>query len=56
MARMREIVLDSSVVVKWFSAETKSGEALKLRFLHTRNSRINNLGNSNLRDWQCLKV
>ncbi len=30
MARCREIVLDSSVVVKWFSTETKSGEALKL--------------------------
>jgi predicted nucleic acid-binding protein len=30
MARCREIVLDSSVVVKWFSSETKSGEALKL--------------------------
>jgi len=30
MARCREIVLDSSVVVKWFSSETKSVEALKL--------------------------
>lgn len=30
MARRREIVLDSSVVVKWFSKETKSDEALKL--------------------------
>ena len=30
MARCREIVLDSSVVVKWFSTETKSNEALKL--------------------------
>ncbi len=30
MARCREIVLDSSVVVKWFSTETKSDEALKL--------------------------
>ncbi len=30
MARCREIVLDSSVVVKWFSKETKSVEALKL--------------------------
>ena len=29
MARCREIVLDSSVVVKWFSTETKSDEALK---------------------------
>ena len=30
MARRREIVLDSSVVVKWFSKETKSDEALKI--------------------------
>ncbi len=30
MARCRDIVLDSSVVVKWFSTETKSDEALKL--------------------------
>ena len=30
MARCRQIVLDSSVVVKWFSTETKSNEALKL--------------------------
>ena len=30
MARRRDIVLDSSVVVKWFSTETKSVEALKL--------------------------
>ena len=30
MARCREIVIDSSVVVKWFSTETKSAEALKL--------------------------
>ena len=30
MARCREIVLDSSVVVKWFSTETKSADALKL--------------------------
>ena len=30
MARCREIVLDSSVVAKWFSTETKSVEALKL--------------------------
>jgi predicted nucleic acid-binding protein len=29
MARCRDIVLDSSVVVKWFSTETKSVEALK---------------------------
>jgi predicted nucleic acid-binding protein len=30
MARCHEIVLDSSVVVKWFSTETKTVEALKL--------------------------
>lgn len=30
MERCREIVLDSSVVVKWFSKETKSAEALTL--------------------------
>ena len=30
MARCREIILDSSVVVKWFSTETKSVEALKI--------------------------
>jgi predicted nucleic acid-binding protein len=30
MARCREIILDSSVVVKWFSTETKSAQALKL--------------------------
>ena len=30
MARCRDIVLDSSVVVKWFSTETKSVEAQKL--------------------------
>lgn len=30
MERRREIVLDSSVVVKWFSKESKSEEALKL--------------------------
>ena len=29
MARCLDIVLDSSVVVKWFSIETKSDEALK---------------------------
>ncbi len=34
MARCREIVLDSSVVVKWFSTETKSVEALKLLDSH----------------------
>ncbi len=30
MARCHQIVLDSSVVVKWFSVEEKSDEALKL--------------------------
>src|SRR4030066_1906056 len=30
MARRQNVVLDSSVVVKWFSTETKSDEALKL--------------------------
>ena len=34
MARCREIALDSSVVVKWFSTETKSVEALKLLDSH----------------------
>lgn len=34
MARRREIVLDSSVVVKWFSTEAKSVEALKLLDLY----------------------
>lgn len=29
MARRRDIVLDSSVAVKWFSTETKSEEAIK---------------------------
>ncbi len=36
MARCREIVLDSSVVVKWFSTETKSVEALKLLDSYTQ--------------------
>lgn len=31
MERCHEVVLDSSVVVKWFSTEIKTGEALKLR-------------------------
>ena len=31
MERCREVVLDSSVVVKWFSTEIKTDEALKLR-------------------------
>ncbi len=34
MARCRDIVLNSSVVVKWFSTETKSVEALKLLDLY----------------------
>ncbi len=38
MARCREIVLDSSVVVKWFSTETKSDEALKLLDSYTEGS------------------
>jgi len=36
MARCREIVPDSSVVVKWFSTETKSVEALKLLDSYTQ--------------------
>ena len=36
MARRREIVLDSSVVVKWFSTETKSVDALKLLDSYTQ--------------------
>jgi len=36
MARCREIVLDSSVVVKWFSPESKSNEALKLLDSYTQ--------------------
>ena len=38
MARCREIVLDSSVVVKWFSTEIKSDEALKLLDSYTEGS------------------
>jgi predicted nucleic acid-binding protein len=38
MARCREIVLDSSVVVKWFSIEIKSDEALKLLDSYTEGS------------------
>lgn len=38
MARCREIVLDSSVVVKWFSTETKSDEASKLLDSYTEGS------------------
>jgi predicted nucleic acid-binding protein len=36
MARRRDIVLDSSVVVKWFSTETKSDEALKFLDSYTQ--------------------
>jgi predicted nucleic acid-binding protein len=36
MERCREIVLDSSVVVKWFSIETKTEEALRLRDSYTQ--------------------
>ena len=36
MARCREIILDSSVVVKWFSSETKSVEALNLLDSYTQ--------------------
>jgi predicted nucleic acid-binding protein len=36
MARCREIILDSSVVVKWFSSETKSVEALALLDSYTQ--------------------
>jgi predicted nucleic acid-binding protein len=38
MARRREVVLDSSVVVKWFSTETKTDDALRLRDLYTQGS------------------
>ena len=38
MERCREIVLDSSVVVKWFSTEIKSIEALKLLDSYTQGS------------------
>jgi predicted nucleic acid-binding protein len=36
MERRREIVLDSSVVVKWFSTEEKTDEALRLRDSYTQ--------------------
>jgi predicted nucleic acid-binding protein len=36
MARCREVVLDSSVVVKWFSKEAKSDEALKFLDSYTQ--------------------
>jgi len=38
MERRREVVLDSSVVVKWFSREVKTDEALKLRDSHVQGS------------------
>lgn len=38
MERRREIALDSSVVVKWFSKEIKSAEALKLMDAYTEGS------------------
>jgi predicted nucleic acid-binding protein len=36
MARCRQIILDSSVIVKWFSTEIKSDEALKLLDAYTQ--------------------
>jgi len=36
MARRIEVVVDSSVAVKWFSQETKSDRALELLDSHTR--------------------
>jgi predicted nucleic acid-binding protein len=38
MARRHEIVVDSSVVVKWFSKESKSVEALNLLDAYTQGS------------------
>jgi predicted nucleic acid-binding protein len=38
MERRREVVLDSSVVVKWFSTENKTEEALRLRDSYTQGS------------------
>ena len=38
MERCREVVLDSSVAVKWFSTEIKTDEALKLRDSYTQGS------------------
>jgi len=38
MERCREVVLDSSVVVKWFSQEPKSVEALELMESHLQGS------------------
>ena len=36
MARCREIIIDSSVVVKWFSSEAKSVEAIALLDAYTQ--------------------
>ena len=38
MERCREVVLDSSVAVKWFSTEIKTDEALKLRDSYVQGS------------------
>ena len=38
MERRREVVLDSSVIVKWFSTETKTDEALRLRDSYVQGS------------------
>ncbi|MFB3888351.1 MAG: type II toxin-antitoxin system VapC family toxin [Candidatus Bathyarchaeia archaeon] len=38
MEKCREVVLDSSVVVKWFSAEVKTDAALKLRDSYVQGS------------------
>ena len=38
MERCREVVLDSSVVVKWFSTEIKTEDALRLRDSYTQGS------------------
>jgi len=38
MERCKEVVLDSSVVVKWFSAEIKTDEVLRLRNSYTQGS------------------
>ena len=38
MERCREIVLDSSVVIKWFSKESKSAEAIKFMDLYVEGS------------------
>ncbi len=36
MARRREVVVDSTVAVKWFSRENKTNEALALRDSHVK--------------------